>query len=101
MVDLNISKQQSNTNIHKFFERLKELSVEVTPNIIEGYQQREMFVDSLVVIQETENSIFNTVFACDEESARNQVPRAGTFDPATLILKANAKRINQKEMVDL
>jgi hypothetical protein len=34
-------------------------------------------------------------------SARDQVPRAGTFDPDTLILKANAKRINQKEMVDL
>ncbi|RIX52201.1 hypothetical protein D3P08_14635 [Paenibacillus nanensis] len=34
-------------------------------------------------------------------SARDQVPRAGTFDPATLILEANAKRINQKEMVDL
>jgi hypothetical protein len=34
-------------------------------------------------------------------SARDQVPRAGTFDPATLILKANEKRINQKELVDL
>jgi len=34
-------------------------------------------------------------------SARDQVPRAGTFDPATSILKANEKRINQKELVDL
>ena len=34
-------------------------------------------------------------------SSRDQVPRAGTFDPATLILKANEKRINQKELVDL
>ncbi|RPE07121.1 hypothetical protein EG487_04365, partial [Paenibacillus polymyxa] len=30
-----------------------------------------------------------------------QVPRAGTFDQATLILYANEKRINQKELVDL
>lgn len=34
-------------------------------------------------------------------SSRDQVPRAGTFDPATLIFKANEKRINQKELVDL
>jgi hypothetical protein len=33
-------------------------------------------------------------------SARDQVPRAGTFDPATLILKVNEKRINQKELAD-
>ncbi|OAB42680.1 hypothetical protein PBAT_19695 [Paenibacillus antarcticus] len=34
-------------------------------------------------------------------SARDQVPRAGTFDQATLILYENKKRINQKELVDL
>ncbi|WP_218641879.1 hypothetical protein, partial [Paenibacillus odorifer] len=34
-------------------------------------------------------------------SSRDQVPRAGTFDQATLILYANEKRINQKELVDL
>lgn len=66
VLDINVSKHGSNTNIHQFFERLEVLSDEVTPEIIAGYQERQKVVDSLPFIQETESSIFKTVFADDE-----------------------------------
>ncbi|MGR6544839.1 hypothetical protein [Paenibacillus tundrae] len=97
VLDVNVSKHGSNTNIHQFFERLVVLSDEVTPDIIARYQEREKVIDSLPFAQEAENSIFKPVFADDKAipSAEELEGFYFTHQDYETLLESNAPLVTQ------